>query len=287
MLGKVLILASFFLWPQVSGASDKSKKAYELIYEDVQLLKKQTLALEQKLERAGEDLRAMKDQLKEIQSQIKLFQSDQAGLQGELKKIPSQYQVFLEKLELVSHQLNRISEDLLVIKGAPATAGPELEKKAPLSGTATPSQSVGSKPAGQAEKKSPAAPLSNLSPQEVYNMAYNDYLGGNFDLAVDGFRTYIDHFPDSPLADNALYWIGECHFSQRKFDAAVNTFNELILNYPQGDKVAAAHLKKGISLLELGKKEEALAVFKLLVSKYPFEEETKIAQQKIKELTSR
>ena len=36
--------------------------------------------------------------------------------------------------------------------------------------------------------------------------------------------------------------------------------------------------------MNLGKKEEALAVFKLLINKFPLEEETKMAQQKIKEL---
>ena len=41
-------------------------------------------------------------------------------------------------------------------------------------------------------------------------MAYNDYLKGNFDLAVEGFKMYREQFPASPLADNALYWIGEC-----------------------------------------------------------------------------
>ncbi len=38
--------------------------------------------------------------------------------------------------------------------------------------------------------------------------------------------------------------------------------------------------------IELGKRDEALSVFKLLISKYPNDEETKIAQEKIKELTS-
>jgi TolA-binding protein len=61
----------------------------------------------------------------------------------------------------------------------------------------------------------------------------------------------------------------------------------VILAYPQGDKVAAAYLKKGISYMELGKKEEALAVFKLLMAKFPLQEETKIAQGKIKELTEK
>ncbi len=118
-------------------------------------------------------------------------------------------------------------------------------------------------------------------------MAYNDYLKGNYDLAVESFKLYRQQFPDSPLADNALYWIGECHFSQKRFLEAIDDFNEVIVAYPQGDKVAAAYLKKGISFVELGRKDEALAAFKLLVSKYPLQDEAKIAQDKIRELTEK
>ena len=118
-------------------------------------------------------------------------------------------------------------------------------------------------------------------------MAYNDYLKGNYDLAIESFKLYRAQFPGSPLADNALYWIGECRYSQRKFEEAVDAFDELILTYPQGDKAAAAHLKKGLSFVELGKKPEALAALKILVAKYPLEEESKIAQEKIRELTEK
>jgi tol-pal system protein YbgF len=123
-----------------------------------------------------------------------------------------------------------------------------------------------------------------LSPQEVYNLARSDYLKGNYQLAIEGFTIYIEHFPESPLADNAMYWIGECYFSQKEFEAAIDQFNQLILRYPEGDKIPAAYLKKGISLMELEQKEEALAVFRLLITKFPLEEETRIAQQKIKEI---
>jgi tol-pal system protein YbgF len=126
-----------------------------------------------------------------------------------------------------------------------------------------------------------------MSPQEAYSVAYNDYLKGNYDLAVDSFKLYRQQFPDSPLADNALYWIGECRFSQRKFLEAIDSFDELILAYPQGDKAAAAHLKKGLSFVELGRKPEALAALKILVAKYPLEEESRIAQDKIRELTEK
>ena len=126
-----------------------------------------------------------------------------------------------------------------------------------------------------------------MSPQEAYSVAYNDYLKGNYDLAVDSFKLYRQQFPASPLADNALYWIGECRYSQRKFEEAIDAFDELIVAYPQGDKAAAAHLKKGLSFIELGRKPEALAALKLLVAKYPLEEESRIAQDKIRELNEK
>jgi tol-pal system protein YbgF len=136
----------------------------------------------------------------------------------------------------------------------------------------------------QTEEVPEKPPLTHLSPKEVYNMAYSDYRKGNFELAIDGFKMYREQFPESPLVDNSLYWIGECYFSQKKYAEAIEQFNELLLNYPRGDRIPAAYLKKGISLMELRKKEESLIVFKLLISKYPLEEETKIAQQKIREL---
>jgi len=278
-------LALVLLCPLTFG-QDRSKKAYELIYEDVQVLKKQLLTLEEKIDRNGADIELLKTQVRELQSLVKLLQADQGNVQDGIKNIPSQYQFLLDKIEQVNRVLAKISEDLMTMKGGPVPPpGQEAKEK-----TAAP---VEKKPAEQKaepsapEAKAPAVPTTSLSPQEVYNTAYADYLKGNFDLATDGFKIYRDNFPDSPLADNAVYWIGECLFSQRKFNEAIDEFNNLILEYPQGDKIAAAHLKKGLSLLELRRKDEALIVFKLLISKYPLEEEARIAQEKIKELAAK
>jgi tol-pal system protein YbgF len=192
----------------------------------------------------------------------------------------------LDKIEQVNRVLAKISEDILTMKGGPVPPpGQEAQEK-----TAAPAEKKRSEPKTEPpapEATAPAAPTTSLSPQEVYNTAYADYLKGNFDLATDGFKIYRDNFPDSPLADNAVYWIGECLFSQRKFSEAIDEFNNLILEYPQGDKIAAAYLKKGLSLVELKRKDEALVVFKLLLSKYPLEEEARIAQEKIKELAAK
>ena len=270
------------LVPLLFCGADKSKKAYELIYQDVQILKQKIIQLEEKIESNTEDIKIIKDQFDELLNLARLLQRDQAGVKEDQKKIPAQYQILLEKMETLNTQLTRLFEELIEIKRAaliPSEQEQMLESKPP---------EAAKKREKKPDKELPPTPLPSpsLSPQVVYNMAYTDYLKGNFQLAIEGFNLYREQFPNSPLSDNALYWIGECHFSLRELDIAIEHFNELILNYPSGDKIAAAYLKKGISFMELGKKEEALLVFKLLISKYPLEEETKIAQQKIKELTS-
>lgn len=277
----LLLLIALFI-----GATDKSKKAYELIYKDVQLLKQKIIQLDENIKSNTENIKLIKKQLNEILTLVKLFQKEQASYQENQKNIPAQYQVLLEKIEFMNSQLSKFSEKLLEIKRASLLQPKQVEK---LQKEQKPPEKEEVKAEKkEAEKESPPTPIlpSNLSPQKVYNTAYSDYLRGNFQLAIEGFSLYRQQFPESPLADNALYWIGECYFSQKNFKEAIDHFNELILNYPHGDKIAAAYLKKGISLIELGKKEEALSVFKLLISKYPLEEETKIAQQKIKELIS-
>jgi len=264
------------LWS--AGVVDDTKKAYELIYDDIQVLKKQVQDLKARAQNNAEDIQLIKDQLKELGDFVRRSQTDQLGLREDLRSVPQQYQALAGKIEQMSLDVAKLAA---LLPGAPPAAGPEVK---PVEKGRDEPQPPEKKP----EDKPQPKPLpSNVSPQDVYNMAYNDYLKGNFELAVEGFRMYKGQFPDSPLADNALYWIGECYYSQRKFDDAINIFNELILTYPQGDKVAAAYLKKGMGFAETGKKEEAMAAYKLLITKFPVEEETRIAQQKIKELTDK
>ncbi len=285
LAGIALLLSLLSL---VSWGQNKSKKAYELIYEDVQVLKKQVLVLQDQLEKNAAGIEALKDLVKEVQAQIKLLQADQASIQEGIKNVPSQYQFLLDKVEQINLLLTKISEDLLTMRGGgpqPQVPGPETKAQPP---PAAEKKKLEQKKEPQATGQKPAVPPApSLSPQDTYNSAYADYLKGNFELAIDGFKMYRENFPDSPLTDNALYGIGEGYYSQRKFDEAIDQFNTLIMNYPQGDKVAAAYLKKGLALAEVGKRDEAVVVYKLLIGKYPLAEESRIAQEKIKELAQK
>ncbi len=281
----ILVLGSCLLFN--ASSVDQAQKVYELIYQDIQLLKKQMLQFQEKLQAMSAEIQAVKLQVLDIHSSLKSWQHEQAAKQQELKDIPVQYQILSERMDQLISRLDRMGEDLLVLRASfsPPPSLPE-QKAETQPGAETAKLPKTQEPA---KKETPPSasitPPTGPSPQEIYNSAYSDYLKGNYDLAIEGFRLYREQFSDSPLADNALYWVGECYFSQKKFAEAMATFNEVILLYPKGDRVAASYLKKGFCLLEMGQKEEALAVFKLLVSKFPLEEEAKIAQQKIKELT--
>jgi len=101
----------------ISGA-DKSKKAYELIYQDIQLLKQKIIRLDENIKTNSDDIKVIKKQLEEILSMLKLFQQEQASFQESQKNIPTQYRVLLEKIETINSQLAKFSEELLEVKRA-------------------------------------------------------------------------------------------------------------------------------------------------------------------------
>jgi tol-pal system protein YbgF len=273
-----------------AAGQNRERQTYELIYQDVQLLKQQYQKLEKKVDAASDDIKAIRELVRDLAGQFKLFQADQARAQENLKGLPSQYQIVLERLSQIEARLLQMGEDLIALKAKPAppveppqeTA--KKDDKTPAVKKPAKEPAKKTEPVSEKKEEKPAPVQTNLSPQEVYNTAYTDYQKGSYELSVAGFETYREQFPASPLADNALYMIGECYFSQKKFDKAIGQFDDLIVTYPLSDKVAAAYWKKGLSLVELKRKDEAVATLTLLMSKYPLEEEAKSAQQKIKEL---
>ena len=277
------------------SAADKKDKTYELIYKDVQLLKKQFLEISQKVEQNAVNIQDIQNRMDVILSLARELQTEQKQIKDAQQNIPTQFQVLIEKLEQITSQLARLSEDMIVVKTA-AFRPDSAPQEETVGGLPSPdsTQNVAGTEAASLKEETPSGTLTdgtgppsvkpNLDAREIYNMAHEDYLKGNYSLAIDGFKIYLQQFPESPYADNALYWIGECYYSQEIYDSAIDYFQRLILEYPQGDKVPAAYLKRGISLMQMDRTDEALSVFRLLISKHPLEEESKIAQQKIKEI---
>lgn len=123
-------------------------------------------------------------------------------------------------------------------------------------------------------------------PQALYESARNDYVRGNYELAILGFRRYLEAFPDSELADNARYWIGECNFSQGNYQQAIREFDRILAEYPRSDKLASALLKKGYAYLQMGRIQEGRTQLRSVINTYAGSDEAVLAQQRLDSLSN-
>jgi tol-pal system protein YbgF len=232
-----------------------AKKDTQLILEEVQRM---AAALDTLTAQVAELLKkaAIADE------KISAVARNQADLAQSKENFMLSMQFLKEELNELKDSVGKLGERL---QNMPSAVGPPAEGGAAVA------------PAGGA--------VSAQDPSSAYYAAYSDYIKENYDLAIEGFRQFIQSFPESGLADNSLYWIGECHYAKKKYQEAIATFNELLAKYKDGDKVPAAILKKGYALIEMGRQGEGIAMLRELISRFPLSEEASLAGQKIKEFS--
>jgi tol-pal system protein YbgF len=128
----------------------------------------------------------------------------------------------------------------------------------------------------------PLPPRLHVKPDDLYNSAKTRFEKGEYGQAVLEFEEYVANYGATELSDNAQYWIGECYYAQKDFHQAAREFDKVEKNFPKGNKVPAAKLKKGLSYRELGLKEEAVRELKDLVRLHPSSPEAQLAGEQIK-----
>jgi tol-pal system protein YbgF len=127
----------------------------------------------------------------------------------------------------------------------------------------------------------PAAASVNpgVSPRRLYDTAYADYTTGQWALSIQGFEAYISSFPQSELADDAQFFIGQNYYADGQFREAAEAFQQVELSYPTGDVVPEALYKRGLTLERLDETELARDAFELVVEQYPDDNMANLAQQ--------
>lgn len=123
--------------------------------------------------------------------------------------------------------------------------------------------------------------LENLTEEELYSTAKQAYDDGEYQTAVQGFELFLEKFPNSEKADNARFWIGEVYFAEKWYEKAILEYENVIKNYPEGNKVRGAYLKQGIAFSKLGENANARLILQTLIQKYPDSDEAKIARKKL------
>ncbi len=126
--------------------------------------------------------------------------------------------------------------------------------------------------------------LSNEAPETLYNNALALYKKADYEKAASSFMSFSDKFPEHDLADNSLYWAGECYYARKNYSAAILSFKKVVTRYPEGGKIPDAFLKTGYSYLSMGDKGNARLFLKKVVENFPFSPAGSKAEEMLKRI---
>jgi tol-pal system protein YbgF len=128
-------------------------------------------------------------------------------------------------------------------------------------------------------------PTSQAPPADVlYNNALRDYNAAKYDLAQQQFVDYMKFYSTTELAGNAQFYLADILYRQGEYARAVQEYDKVLEQYPGGNKAAAAQLKKGFALLEIGQRDAGLRELRSLIGRYPRTIEATQARDRLKKL---
>ena len=117
----------------------------------------------------------------------------------------------------------------------------------------------------QAEEKI----LPNESADKQYEFATSFLKVGDYSTAERAFREFVQTNPEHDLAGNAQYWYAETFRIRQLYTDAASAYLEGYQKYPKGDKAPINLLKLGVSMVQIGEKDQGCKMINGVEKQYP------------------
>ena len=117
----------------------------------------------------------------------------------------------------------------------------------------------------QAEEKI----LPNESPDKQYEFATSFLKVGDYSTAERAFREFVQVNPEHDLAGNAQYWYAETFRIRQLYTDAASAYLEGYQKYPKGEKAPINLLKLGVSMVQIGEKDQGCKMINGVEKQYP------------------
>jgi tol-pal system protein YbgF len=262
------ILALFLIvWTSIAPANGASKEIIQL-QTQVDQLQQQMTQMKQSFDERMGVMKNLVEQNTDLANKVNASIKD---LQASLNKTG---QDRAAQVDQISGQIQSLNDTMDEIKVRLAKVSKQLEDMQSAQ------QSLA---AQQAQQQQQAQAMAQAPPPDVlYNNALRDYNGGKPDLATQEFNDYIKFYPNTDLAGNAYFYLAELQYRAGNFQKAVEDYDLVLQNFPSGNKAAAAQLKKGFALLELGKDDEGMQELRHVIQRYPRTNEATQARERLR-----
>jgi tol-pal system protein YbgF len=132
-------------------------------------------------------------------------------------------------------------------------------------------EELSSKPKTSYPSSSTTTIVSDISMEEYesrYEEARSEFENRNYQSAISLFESLMSASTSHSLSDNAQYWIGECHYALRQYDAAIIDF-EKVFTFPKSNKLDDAQYKLGLCYIRKGDTVKAKEELNRLINSYP------------------
>lgn len=255
------------------------------IKDRVAVLETKDEALAEKLRNQNEDLAQLKSS---TQASIEAFQNKQADLSADSQNIRTkikELQGLNEKQQKeISSLVTRLSKKEDEIK----TLRDRMDRLDLKTGFFETYLGLTEKDYGDQGKWGKGiakeTPKAVSDKYQQYSLAYDLFKDGQYAKARGDFQTFLKNFPNTEYSDNAQFWIGECYFFEGNYEQAILEYDKVSKNYPSGDRVAPALLKKGFSFISLGDKTNGKQILQQVIKDYPRTYQARVAKEKLLEL---
>ena len=215
-----------------------------------------------------------------------------------LNEIENQFRELTNKFEEVNFKLDKLSTRVTKIQsdtqlrfsdlenGSP---NPTKEKQAALPGSTKP-QDFGAAPGYQTsnlpneqsinsiesaktviteEPEKRESLLPNKPANEQYEFAVSFMKVGDYETAEFALKEFIDNNKDHDLAGSAQYWYGETFRIRQLYSDAATAYLDGYQNYPKSKKAPDNLLKLGITMVQLGEKDQGCKMILGIKKEYP------------------
>jgi tol-pal system protein YbgF len=128
----------------------------------------------------------------------------------------------------------------------------------------------------------PAPAKAPIDDEAMYKEALAAHNAGEFARAREGFERLLREAPDSKFASNAVFWLGEGYFKEKRYPEAMERYTAVIEKYPDSNKRCSAILKLGVALEQLGEKQKAKTFYTEVTKKCADAPEAQEAARRLK-----
>ena len=125
--------------------------------------------------------------------------------------------------------------------------------------------------------------LPEESPEKQYKFAISFLKVGDYNTAERAFKEFVNTNTEHKLAGNAQYWYAETFRIRQLYTDAASAYLEGYQKYPKSDKAPINLLKLGISLVQIGEKDQGCLMITGVEKQYPKANQSVLQKAKYEE----